>query len=160
MQCAFNLHVASYHTKQQYDLINTVQAIMRYQNTCVHNTYYSQIIHTCTCTTLCFMTIVYSPNSSTTVSDDTLSLEDSPPNTTTTTREELMVMAVMVCRLLLIMLSASKVTCGNYCSYILMPCQWKHYNVLMPLWWLQESCAQWMYYHTWLHASNRAINAA
>ena len=87
---------------------------MRYWNTwCVHNTYwYLQIIHTCS--TLCFMTIVYSPNSSTTVSDNTsLLLEDSPPNTTTTTREELMVMAVMVWYLLLIMLSSSTVTCGN-----------------------------------------------
>ena len=64
------------------------------------------------------MTIVYLPNSSTTVFDNAvndviLSLENSPPNTTTTTREELMVMAVTVCRLLLIMLSSSTVTCGN-----------------------------------------------
>ena len=72
-----------------------------------HTYWYLQIIHTCT--TLCFRTIIYLPNSSTKV----LSLEDNPPNTITTTREELMAMAVMVWSSLLIMLSSSTVTCGN-----------------------------------------------
>ena len=79
-----------------------------------HNTYWytyrSYTVHTCT--TLWFMTIVCSPNSSTTVSN-TSPLDDSPPNTTTTTTEELMVMAVMACPHLMIMLASSTVTCAN-----------------------------------------------
>ena len=57
------------------------------------------------------MNIVYSPNFSTTVSDN--KLEYDPPNTTTITREELMVMAVVVWLNLMIMLSSSTVICGN-----------------------------------------------